>query len=95
MSEHVRAEQIALVLTGTTPEWREHCKGLLKTCADSRVPFSAVDLRKMGLEIPAEARSISAVFSNAARAGTIKPTGRYVVNPFAKNGTSIREWIGV
>jgi hypothetical protein len=81
-------------MTKATPEWLEHARALIRQLAATMEPFSAYDVWKLGLEPMDDSRSLGAVINSAARSGLIRSTGHTAVNPLARNGTSIREWIG-
>ena len=78
--------------------WRYHAKKMVAALALERVPFTApgilTDLRDRGIDTP-EPRAIGGLIQSAARAGLIRPTGRYVKSPNPEqHGRPVAEWVG-
>lgn len=97
------AEQIRRVDKAADPEWKKDADRRIAEKANTKAPFSSLDLWRGGLEQPRQRRALGARFLSAYRQGLIVPTGKYIIDESSQfaGRTSprhaphlVREWIG-
>lgn len=79
------------------PEFAHACQKALAVVRDRRDPFTAADVRatleEWGVTITRPA-ALGSVFTRAAAAGVIRPTGNFRVSPVpGQHGRPLREWV--
>jgi hypothetical protein len=90
---HPRAREIEAVYAAADETWKANTEAVILRFARTLLPFSAADVSPLVPSVR-EKRVMGALFNKLARAGYIKTTGNWVVNPSSNNNTSIRQWIG-